>query len=196
MMHCKFNTIIILICLCMCMHTAKALSYTDSVHVNHYTLNLSVTDFNTHTLQGHTQILLSVHPQLHTLTLNLLQLTTDSVLVNGTRSTFTATDSNININIAHANHDSLIIDVYYQGEPKTPARFGGFYFNDEYAYNMGVSISDIPHSYGKVWFPCIDEFTSKATYTFHIHTLPAHTAVCNGILTRIDTLNNHDLVWT
>lgn len=196
MMHCKFNTIIILICLCMCMHTAKALSYTDSVHVNHYTLNLSVTDFNTHTLQGHTQILLSVHPQLHTLTLNLLQLTTDSVLVNGTRSTFTATDSNININIAHANHDSLIIDVYYQGEPKTPARFGGFYFNDEYAYNMGVSISDIPHNYGKVWFPCIDEFTSKATYTFHIHTLPAHTAVCNGILTRIDTLNNHDLVWT
>ncbi len=196
MIHFKIDAIIVIIYLCMCTFTATSETRTDSIYVNHYTLNLKVTDFTTHTLQGHTRIQLSTHPELKQLTLDLLQFTTDSVLINGTNSEFTATDSNISINIAAARHDSLTIDVYYRGEPKAAARFGGFYFSNNYAYNMGVSISDIPHNYGKAWFPCIDEFTSKATYTFHIHTLPAHTAVCNGMLTRIDTLNNQELIWT
>ncbi|MDL2262981.1 M1 family metallopeptidase, partial [Bacteroidales bacterium OttesenSCG-928-I21] len=90
-------------------------------------------------------------------------------------------------------NDEIELSVYYHGNPvKDPSGFGGFYFSSDYAFNMGVAISDIPHNYGKTWFPCNDNFTDRATYEFLITTKSEHTAVCNGeLLSAIENEENN-----
>ena len=57
----------------------------------------------------------------------------------------------------------------------------------DYAFNLGVGFKDIPHAYGRVWFPCKDSFTDKAKVTCKITSLENHTAVCGGELINIIT---------
>lgn len=72
--------------------------------------------------------------------------------------------------------------------------FGGVYGTNP-LYNIGVSLTEIPHSYGRALFPCFDNFVSRCRFKFDI-TVPNNQSVfCNGALTRVDTLGNGDLVF-
>jgi aminopeptidase N len=77
---------------------------------------------------------------------------------------------------------SAELTVYYEGKPIAPSPFGGFYFSANEAYNLGVSLEQIPHSFGRIWFPCIDNFTDKALYEFELEAPPGITGVANGTL--------------
>ncbi|HRH68681.1 MAG TPA: M1 family metallopeptidase [Flavobacteriales bacterium] len=93
--------------------------------------------------------------------------------------------------------DTLDITVYYGGDPVTDGSgFGGFYTGGSLIYNLGVAFESIPHSYGRVWFPCLDNFTERNTYEFLIKTAGGKKAWCNGLLIERtalggDTLVNH-----
>ena len=81
------------------------------------------------------------------------------------------------------------MNIYYHGAPqKDPSGWGGFYFSGDYAFNMGCGFEDVPHNYGRVWFPCNDNFTDKAKYTTIITTQSEKTAISSGELvdTQID----------
>ena len=54
---------------------------------------------------------------------------------------------------------------------------------------MGVGFESIPHNLGKCWFPCVDNFTDKATYDVYVTVPTTQTAVCGGNLVS-DTDNN------
>src|SRR6202007_867109 len=92
--------------------------------------------------------------------------------------------------------DTIIAKVYYYGKPKQDASaWGGFYFAGSYAFNLGVGFASVPHNLGKVWYPCVDDFTDKATYEFYINTSSTYKAFCNGELIS-ETLNaNGTKTW-
>ena len=171
---------------------------TDSVHVAHYDINLSVVDFTNKVIDGYTDLsVVSKVGNLSQIRLDLMALTTDSVKVNQQPATFSHIGQSLLVNVPTMQvGDTALVRVYYHGVPSHDDYFGGFYYTGGYAYNVGVALSDIPHSYGRCWYPCLDEFTDKSTYSFHIRTQSNHTAVCNGLLTDSLTLADSTRIWT
>ncbi len=170
----------------------------DSISIEHYTINLDVRDFSTFVLKGTTQI--SIEPLVNNITEIKLDLTGPSVDsvhdANGNLLSFTAASLGFKVNLGSAYNigDSTSIKVFYHGTTVQDPTFGGFYFNSAYAYNVGVSLDDIPHNYGKTWFPCFDNFTTRSTYDLFVTTLPAHDAACGGVFQ--STTVNPDLSET
>lgn len=177
---------------------ANAQQRTDSVHVSHYDLTLSITDFSGHTVDGHTDLtVVAKVNNLNQIRLDLMALTTDSVTVNGLSANFSHVGENLLITVpTMQSGDTATVRVYYHGVPAHDVSFGGFYFNGEYAYSVGVALYDQPHAYGRCWFPCMDEFTDKSTYNFHIRTQNGKMAVCNGLLTDSLTLADDTRIWS
>jgi len=170
----------------------------DSIHVAHYDLNLSVTDFANHRLEGYADLSVVARvSNVSQIVLDLEALTVDSVLLNGHAAAFTRPGNKINIPIANFHQgDTADVRVYYQGVPVHDATWGGFYFSGQYAYNMGVGFSYVPHTLGRAWYPCLDFFNDKSTYTMHIRTLAGHKAVCGGMLTDSVNLGDTAKIWT
>ncbi len=158
----------------------------DTIDVIKYTINLDITDYAGQTISGNTIVRFA--PKLNAQTkirLDLLKMTIDSVKQNATLLTYTYNDTVLKANfpVALNTTDTSDVTVYYHGHPQgDPANWGGFSFNGNYAYNLGVGFGARPHNYGRVWFPCFDNFVEKSLYEFNIITDPAKTSYCNGEL--------------
>lgn len=92
--------------------------------------------------------------------------------------------------------DTLWLRLRYRGVPAAPDRFGGFYFEGNYAWNLGVWIGGDNPAYGRAWFPCRDNFTDKATYRQVISGPPGFHSVGNGVLIRTEELEGGRLRTT
>lgn len=118
------------------------------------------------------------------LPLDLLTLTVDSVTnINGTLA-FTQSGEILDIDLGGSfnTNDTVILTVHYQGDPTVDASgFGGFY-TGTIMYNLGVAFTSVPHSYGRAWFPCVDNFTERNSYDFLIKTNGINSSWCNGEL--------------
>jgi aminopeptidase N len=126
------------------------------------------------------------------LILDLTNFSVDSVKIYNSLTTFSKSDSNLSINIPllYSQIDTLIIDVFYHGIPFTDKTWGGFYRQGTYAFNLGIGFTSNPHNLGRAWFPCVDNFTDRATYNLSVTTGAGYTAVCGGLLT--DEISNPD----
>lgn len=161
-----------------------AQSRTDSVHVADYQINISEIDFVGKTISAKTDIaVVTKINNLEKIRLDLLSLTVDSVFVDGDSAIFSRQGDYLFVNLPENNiSDTLNIEVYYHGMPVHDGNFGGFYFNGNFAYNVGVALQSQPHNYGRCWFPCVEEFTDKSSYSFNITLPDGLTAICNGML--------------
>lgn len=122
---------------------------------------------------------------LNTLHLQLLVLTVDSVTQGGAQLAFTQNGEDLTITLpqAYATNDQIDLSVHYHGDPVVdPSGFGGFYTTGTYTYNLGVAFTSVPHSYGRAWFPCVDNFTERSTFEFIVTTTAPWTSWCNGVL--------------
>lgn len=122
---------------------------------------------------------------LATLPLQLLALTVDSVTLDGAPLAFIHSGEELDVQLpqAYQPEDTLALSVHYHGDPVTdPSGFGGFYTTGTYTYNLGVAFTSVPHSYGRAWFPCADNFTERSTYEFIVTTTAPWNAWCNGLL--------------
>jgi hypothetical protein len=170
----------------------------DSISIEHYNIHLDLRDFSTFILKGHTEI--SIEPLVNNITeirLDLMGPTVDSVHdANGNLLSFTSVPLGFKVNLGTTFNigDSTSIEVFYHGTTVQDPTFGGFYFNSTYAFNVGVSLDDIPHNYGKTWFPCFDNFITRSTYDLFVTTLPTHDAACGGVFQA--TVTNPDLSKT
>jgi aminopeptidase N len=170
----------------------------DSISIEHYTIHLDTRDFTTFILKGHTEVIFE--PLVNGITeiqLDLLGLAVDSIQdPNGLPLTFTSNASGFTVDLGttFGTGDSTSIHVYYHGSPVSDPTFGGYYYTSQFAYNVGISLDDIPHNYGKTWFPCFDNFTTRSTYDLYIRTLPNHDAACGGVFQ--GTVINGDLSET
>lgn len=174
----------------------KAVS--DTIDVLNYNINLDMIHLSTHTISGYTT--LQITPRTNNVSLiklDLLKLNIDSIYFeNSLLTTFTYNDTLIRINLPYSinTDDTVLLRVYYHGIPQVDASgWGGFYFTGDstFAYNLGVGFDAVPHNYGRVWFPCIDDFVDRATYDCYITVKNDKKAVCGGtLMSETDNGNN------
>lgn len=196
-----FILVFFITCKITCAQTLQpqVANYSDTVHIHHYKISVDSLLFSQSVLYANTEVTaVAKQNNITAIDLSLLQLTVDSVTSPAGTLTYTYNDTTLHINIASAlqQNDTALIKVYYHGTPQTDASgFGGFYFTSNYAFNMGVGFDAIPHNLGKVWFPCIDEFTDKSTYEFSITTPSNKVARCNGYIVSQVTNPNGTITW-
>ncbi len=164
----------------------------DTISAVHYSIHLTEIDTDDKTIHGFTEIKLTPDIDgLNYIPLELQDLTVDSTFVDGIDRPFSHSNEIVRINpgTALSIDDTLNVKVYYHGEPFNES-WGGFHFSGDYAFNLGVGFVSIPHNLGKTWFPCVDDFTDRATYDFHVTVEDDKKAICGGMLQ--DTIDNGD----
>jgi len=158
----------------------------DTIDILNYNISLNITDFTTNVIKGNT--IVKFTPKINgvnKLFLDLLMLTIDSIEVGGTNLTYGYNDTLLRIDLpsSYNINDTASVKVSYHGTPQgDPSGWGGFYFQSGYAYNLGVGFGALPHTYGRVWFPCFDNFVERTSYEFNITTNGGKIAFCNGYL--------------
>ena len=175
-------------------------SRSDSVDILDYDIHLNVTDYAGKTISGH--CIVSFKSKINNLSfidLDLLKLHIDSVKQNNSSVSFTYSDSlTLRITLLSALNagDSTGVVVYYHGKPEQDSGgWGGWYWSGDYSFNIGVALYDIPHTYGRVWFPCVDNFVERSTYHFSIITPSDKMALCNGELVSSVDNGNGTKTW-
>lgn len=170
------------------------ISIAQKIDVTKYMINLEITDFQNRMIEGYCDVSLKAEGGDKTYSLDLLQLTVDSVQDASDQSALTFNHASEKLNItwptAFGNDEERTVRVYYHGTPARDATWGGFYFSGAYAFNLGVGFAADPHNYGRVWFPCNDVFTDRAIFEFKIETTSDKKALCNGLLQSETTLPN------
>jgi len=171
----------------------------DTFDVIHYTINLIVPDINDKQVYG--VVDLQIQPlvnNLDTITLDLFGFSVDSIWVeNGTINDFSYDGRFIDIPVMDEidSKTSVIISVFYHGTPSSDPGWGGFYFKDNVAYNMGVGMRSYPHGVGRFWYPCVDNFVDRATYDYFIRIPENYTAVCPGELKETYLHKDSTVTW-
>ncbi|NOZ46642.1 MAG: T9SS type A sorting domain-containing protein [Chlorobi bacterium] len=172
----------------------STLNHRDSINVIHYNINLDFSFMANHNINANTELIVTpLFNNTQQLAFDLLKLTVDSVFVDSIKiDNYTYNDSVLRIPINPVStSDTLIVRVYYNGHPVTdPSGWGGFYWYEDGAYNMGVGMQANPHGYGRIWYPCIDNFTGRATYDYYITTNDDKMAVCDGTLLDTENIGN------
>lgn len=162
----------------------------DTMDIVHTTINLSV-DQTAETIQGYAELqLVSKMNNIGFVLFDLLQLQVDSIRINQEPASFTydSLTLRVNFNTLLNTADSAAVRIYYKGNPKSDPSWGGFYFSGQYAYNMGVGFTSIPHNFGRCWFPCFDNFVERCTFTIICTTTTERTVAANGML--LSVVNN------
>ncbi len=193
----KINILFLVLVLNLNISTLLA-NRVDSIDIIHYNIETNLRNISGKQILGSaTLVALVKFDQTKSLVLDLLKLTVGSVQCNGNTTIFSQTDSTLHLRLGQTYKigDTLRISIEYAGAPKLDARWGGFYFSGNYAYNMGVGMASNPVNFGRCWYPCIDNFTDKATYEFHITTDSGYMAVCNGIQSPVTPAANNGLTW-
>lgn len=173
-------------------------SNADSLHATHYEIHINDINFSTHVITGSTTVWLTpVNGAVPQIDLELISLTATAVWMDGVPvANFSQADSLVTVPLSDPLQpgDTASVRVDYNGVPFHES-WGGFHFSGEYAFNLGVGISTIPHNLGKSWFPCVDNFTDRATYDVYC-TLPDNKmAVCGGMLVEQVNNGNGTITW-
>ena len=178
----------------------------DTFDVFKYFINLEIGTAANKFIKGNTLIKFAPKQNNKTfIRFDLLKLLIDSVKEGSSLLTYTYNDTILKVNFAAAKNinDTSYVTVFYHGIPQLDAGatpWGGFYFDNSdganYAYNLGVGFSAKPHNYGRVWFPCFDNFVERSRYQFAITSDTARRAYCNGyLLSDIITIPNRTRTW-
>ncbi len=171
----------------------------DTVDILHYGIHLDFSTLPQRYLQGHCDI--TMVPKLNTvsgITLDLLELQVDSIIQNGVALSYTYNNTLLGVSFPNGigTSDTILLKVYYQGAPQGDAsNWGGWHSQSGYYYNLGVGFAANPHTYGRAWFPCFDNFVEKTLYDFYITTVSPLRPYCNGIR-QSETVLNTDTILT
>ena len=156
----------------------------ENFDVMHYEIHLNNIDFTNHTLQAQTTVTLTAINATSSIELELKTLTVSAVTATGANvSSFAQNGDVLTINLASAlaANASASFTITYGGSTFNES-WGGIMWSNGYVCNMGVGFESIPHNLGKCWFPCVDNFTDKATYDVYVTVPTEMTAVCGGNL--------------
>ncbi len=160
----------------------------DTLDAISYTIYLDELDFDNQEITAQTDVVLaSKIDNLGEITLELQDLSVDSVFVDGSGVIdFSQAGYYLHVPLASAISagDNVTVSVFYHGQPFHEA-WGGFHWQGDYAFNLGVGFVSIPHNLGKTWFPCIDDFQDRATYELFVTVENGKDAVCGGVLEEV-----------
>jgi hypothetical protein len=189
------RSVFLLFCLSNIMSSSAA--RVDSFFIKHTEIRLSIRNFAAKAISGNVSHAIKFKVSTDALSLDLTGMTVDSVMNESGKLVFSRGKDKLNITLqkVFTAGDSTVISVYYRGTPASdPTGWGGFYFSGDFAFNLGVGFGVDPHSFGRAWFPCVDEFRMKSSYEFFIETDTNYVAACNGVLTDTQRLAS-SRVW-
>ena len=157
----------------------------ENIDVTHYEIHLWGFDFTNRTLQGEAFVDFNTTASLSTLVLELKTLTVTDVASDyyGVES-FSQEGDFLTVvfdETIEAN-EHVTLDVRYGGSTFSETWGGVEWWGTDYVYNLGVGFDSQPHNLGKTWFPCVDNFTDKATYDLIISVNNDKKAICGGSL--------------
>lgn len=165
---------------------APSIARSDSFNISTYELDLDVTAYTYQQLVAHATIGLEVlDATAQDLWFDLVELTVDSIRINGVYADHAQTESQLHVELPEEGWQTgtdYEIEVWYQGSPYQDPYWGGFYFVSDYIYNLGIGLTTIPPNFGKVWYPCFDNFVERAAYTYHLTSAGGRRAHCQGTL--------------
>lgn len=169
----------------------------DTIHVAHYSIHLTQINTEEQAIAGWTEAsVISKLDNLNAFSLEIKALTVDSVQINNKESLFTQSDEMMRIMLQQPVNEGaeFVVKIWYHGHPFHES-WGGFHWNGNYAFNLGVGFESIPHNLGKTWFPCVDNFTDRATYDFYITVDNSKKAVCGGLLLSTESASDTTTTW-
>ena len=164
----------------------------ENFDVTHYEIHLWDFDFTNHTLQGEAFVNLTATAPTNTFVLELKTLTVTDVATESYEVTSFNQEGDFLIVIIDETvsaGETLTLDIRYGGNTFSET-WGGVEWWGDYVYNLGVGFDSQPHNLGKTWFPCVDNFTDKATYSLAITVTNDKKAICGGNHT--NTFDNGD----
>ena len=178
---------------------SKAQTPGEGIDVSHYEIHVWDFDFTSLTMQGETFIDFTTTANTNRIVLELKTLIVTDVACDyyGVES-FTQEDDFLTVTFDEtiAAGTNAVLDVRYGGSPFSEQWGGVEWWRPNYnshpdrVYNLGVGFDSQPHNLGKTWFPCVDNFTDKATYDVYISTTNDKKAICGG--NHIETIDNGD----
>jgi aminopeptidase N len=163
-----------------------SITRSDSIDVLHTRIDLDLTNVSNGLIRGAATIRLV--PRVNNITqvpFDLLALTVDSVTTADAILPFTHAGEYLAIAVDPPLNttDTFELTVYYGGDPAVDASgWGGFYTLSSYQYDLGVAFDAVPHSYGRAWFPCFDNFVERCSFEFIVTTSANRTLFANGRL--------------
>jgi len=135
--------------------------------------------------------------------IHLRDLTIDTILVNGSIAQFERKGMPADDSMYYAitlpkgikKGDSMIVMVHYSGmmgkePPRSGFSWGGVYSTKRILYSIGVGFFANYVGTTQHWLPCYDHPSDKALLTTRIKVQKGLTVVSNGLLKKIDTLND------
>jgi hypothetical protein len=180
--------IIIVISLIILVTETFAQNHRDSIDVYQYNITIDVSDFTEFVIEANTAIIFqTTGNELHKVAFDLYAYSIDSIIFNNEKiDVFEYNDTVISflptVPIQAGQKDTC--QVFYHGVPSTEPGYGwgGVHHGTSMIFNMGVAIQDVPHGFGRGWFPCIDNFTDRAFYNINVITQQNHRAIASGVL--------------
>lgn len=151
--------------------------------VKHYTISLDLSNMNSREISGNCSIdIEKTKAELNKIELDLLGFKIDKILINNKKTeNYTYNDTVISISLKSFKKKFNAV-IFYHGIPAKDEKWGGFFRTSKYAFNYGVGMAAEPPTFGRAWFPCVDNFTDRATYDYFL-TIPQNlTAVACGTL--------------
>ena len=171
----------------------KAQTPGENIDVNHYEIHIGGFDFANRTLQGETFVEFTATDRVPAVVLELKYLTVTEVDCDfvGVES-FSQEGDFLTITFAEPIEatESATLDIVYGGNTFSETWGGVEWWGSDYVYNLGVGFESQPHNLGKAWFPCVDNFTDKATYDVYVTTTNDKKAICGGAF--VETVDNGD----
>lgn len=164
----------------------------DTLDVLHYDIHITEIQSSNQLIAGYTDLeFVTKIDLLKQIPLNLQSLTVDSVLIDGSLYFFDQGDKVMHILFTDplGLNDTINASIYYHGTP-FHEDWGGYHFSGDYTFNLGVGFESIPHNLGKTWFPCVDNFTDRATYD--VYTTLDNELTATGGGTLIETIDHGD----
>ena len=165
----------------------------DTTDAFKYEIHLTSIDMTSKHITAYTDITLTTpYDDISAIPLELKDLTVDSAYVNGSEvASFYQDEMLLRIPLGFTIQagDTVMLRIHYSGVPYHES-WGGFHYSGQYAFNLGVGISEIPHNLGKAWFPCTDNFTDRAIYDIYGTVDEDMMAVAGGLL--VGSVNNGD----
>ncbi|MBP8823907.1 MAG: hypothetical protein KBH07_09695 [Flavobacteriales bacterium] len=155
----------------------------DTFDIVDYAIAIDVTDYTGQQITAATTItFIPLMAAQSFIRFELQGLTVDSVTGPAGTLTFLHDGQTLRVDLPAppAVGDTAMLTVHYHGQPNRDPDWGGFYFEGNYIYNLGIGLTTVPPNFGKVWYPCFDSFVERATYTYHVKSTGTFRAHCQG----------------
>ena len=172
---------------------AKAQTAGENIDVTHYEIHVGAFDHTNHTMAGETFVTFTATSEVQQVVLELKTLEASAVTATGaTVAGFSQSGDFLTINLASplSAGSTATLDIVYGGNTFSETWGGVVWWGSNYVYNLGVGFESQPHNLGKTWFPCVDNFTDKASYDVFVTTTNDKKAICGGAF--VETIDNGD----